>query len=244
VDFVKRALQPTSFRPLSSLPLHTRTFRFRFAHGSLGLSVMTVALGKFPFEEAARGGYWCLLQALKDQDVQTLHDLAGEEAFSEVFQSFLDLCLKKDPKERPSAEELLKHPFVRDVDLSSGCDGDASLEGEGSETARNEMEDIVGAVVQFYRKLWVKQSEGDVALTVPNFNKPKLQRLGNQIGLNVQLVQRKMRGLLKVLKGELKGVHSLDSARDRQDGEGSEHASSAYSSRGGGSKAWGASHGV
>jgi len=87
--------------------------------------------------------------------------------------------------------QLLSHPFVSDVDISSV--GDSDLEGEGSETARNEMEDIVGAVIHFYRKLWVKQSERDEALTVPNFNKPKLKRLGNQIGLNLHLVQRKMR---------------------------------------------------
>jgi len=67
---------------------------------------MTVALGRFPFEEAAKGGYWSLLQALKNQDVGRINELKEEEIFSEVFQDFLDLCLKKDPKERPSAEEV------------------------------------------------------------------------------------------------------------------------------------------
>lgn len=42
---------------------------------------------------------------------------AGE--FSKEFESFVSMCLHKEPEQRATAEQLLTHPFIRKV--SRGC---------------------------------------------------------------------------------------------------------------------------
>ena len=42
------------------------------------------------------------------------------ERFSKEGKDFLSLCLKRDPAQRPSATQLLRHPFVQDNQVIRG----------------------------------------------------------------------------------------------------------------------------
>lgn len=42
-----------------------------------------------------------------------------KDTFSKAFQDFVACCLQRDPKDRPTAKDLLKHPFVRKAKKTS-----------------------------------------------------------------------------------------------------------------------------
>jgi serine/threonine protein kinase len=44
--------------------------------------------------------------------------VAQPKKFSTTFIEFIDLCLTKDPRTRPSAEELMNHPFLEKMSSS------------------------------------------------------------------------------------------------------------------------------
>lgn len=103
---------------------------------SMGLSILSVSLGRYPFEGQG-GSYWDLLRVIRDEPpplhllqeiyqeafekIKALHkekNLQGEElpfssAPSVEFCDFLSQCLQKKPEDRPTTFELLEHPFLK-----------------------------------------------------------------------------------------------------------------------------------
>ncbi|KAL0014381.1 hypothetical protein SO802_001450 [Lithocarpus litseifolius] len=73
---------------------------------SLGLALFECGTGEFPYS-ANEGPVNLMLQILDDPSPSP-----SKLNFSTEFCSFIDACLQKDADARPTAEQLLSHPFI------------------------------------------------------------------------------------------------------------------------------------
>lgn len=75
---------------------------------SVGLTLLEMAVGKYPFTVRSTN-LFDMLQMLQ-QDIH--NKKVVPDNFSDDFKDFIERCLVFDDKDRPEAEELLKHPFI------------------------------------------------------------------------------------------------------------------------------------
>nr|CAC19661.1 mitogen-activated protein kinase kinase [Blumeria graminis] len=86
---------------------------------SFGLSIMELAIGKFPFDtseqlsddEGAPAGILDLLQQIVYEPAPRL---PKSEAFPQILEDMIQKCMAKEPQERPTPQELYeREPFVQ-----------------------------------------------------------------------------------------------------------------------------------
>ncbi|KAK9678322.1 hypothetical protein RND81_11G203600 [Saponaria officinalis] len=74
---------------------------------SLGCTILEMAMAKPPWSQYE--GVAAIFKIGNSKDIPLIPDFLSSDA-----KSFLNLCLQRDPSKRPSASDLLEHPFVKD----------------------------------------------------------------------------------------------------------------------------------
>lgn len=87
--------------------LENSSYSFPADIWSLGLSLVEAATGKYPYDTSV-GTFELMMQVTKEEV-----PFLNPKEFSPEFQDFIRLTLLKDPYKRPTAEQLLEHPFIR-----------------------------------------------------------------------------------------------------------------------------------
>eukprot|EP01027_Heterolobosea_sp_BB2_P003414 GEZU01005185.1.p1 GENE.GEZU01005185.1~~GEZU01005185.1.p1 ORF type:complete len:182 (+),score=56.13 GEZU01005185.1:131-676(+) len=85
---------------------------------SLGCTVLECATGDFPFKHPNGTrifGFWELLNHIKTKPAPSL----DEKEYSPELCSFVNECLKRSRSDRPSASQLLQHPFIKKYERQS-----------------------------------------------------------------------------------------------------------------------------
>lgn len=80
----------------------------------LGLSLYELATGQFPYTAGSEGPFQLMLQVMHEAspELPPDHALGHGVTFSAELRDFLAGCIRKEPAQRPTAAQLLVHPWL------------------------------------------------------------------------------------------------------------------------------------
>lgn len=133
---------------------------------AFGLSMITIALGRFPMDTS--GGYWTILHGIRDAPPPVL-----PSHFSSECRDFIAQCMKRNPDERKSVKELLKHPFLRRTVVE-----DLTYD-QSFERGKSELLSIVDAV---HAHVTALKEEATAGVRDGEFNGDKLEAYRRMFG--------------------------------------------------------------
>ena len=137
---------------------------------SLGLSIFACAIGRMPLP--VNDGYWGVVHAVQQLPSPKLEDYG---TFSRELCDFMDHFLKKDPSQRPSASQLLSHPFLRKHMSASA----AAPPLKDEQQARQELEMVKTKYHEWHASRHTNP---------PTFDTAKYTLLAKQLGLSPETV--------------------------------------------------------
>jgi serine/threonine protein kinase len=92
-----------------------KSYTFSSDIWGLGMTILTVLLGGFPFALSEKTGYWSLMSKIQDAPLP----IPSEETLcSRHFRDFIESCCTKDFQRRPCAKDLLRCDFIRSCDYN------------------------------------------------------------------------------------------------------------------------------
>jgi serine/threonine protein kinase len=168
---------------------------------SFGMTVMTVAMGHFPYGEKC--AYFELMNKLQEEEPPQL----PAAHFSEAARIFFGLVLRKDPSERPSAEELLQHPWlVSQKAAQRAHQQEFGLipppPAKNTEVPQQTMQDVdtIVRTVQLYRMTQTKRRK---RFRLRHVHPARLVWLSQQTQIPLHIVQYKFKQTTKVINAAL-----------------------------------------
>ncbi|VDM08476.1 unnamed protein product [Wuchereria bancrofti] len=138
------------------------SYDFKADIWSLGITAIELANGEPPHSDLHPMRVLFLIPKNPPPQLNGSH-------WSRLFKDFVELCLNKDPENRPSAKELLKHPFIRRAKKNSilmdlierSADYKARL-GPSSDSDQDEEVDSSGGTDWVFNTIKTPQCTNDV----------------------------------------------------------------------------------